>query len=584
MKNTDIKIAKNPKKIFSFFLLRWPELLVITITGIRYNVGRLANPIFLGRLIDGVGSENSTRQSIGVLLIIYLSAILLIQAARALKRYYVRRFAFESIASRRACIFNTLRHKTTTELEKEDIGVLSSKRMGDVSKAVEGMRKVTTEIFDTVVLFFVYIVYLFLFDSKITLLSLISIAFAVLASFLFRKIIYKSSDKARKESSTLNQLTYDDSDNALLYRIYGMDQQNEEDFDKQLSHYEKASRRAQILSDIALPISQRIGLFGLFPLRYLGTSYVRQSKELPSYVIGTSEGYWTIGVFTTYLETFILLSKKACHTAKLFSARESGLASYHRIQPLRKKTSPYGKADVVHSPIVLAFKGFTLKSEDKIRIKNLNLTLKDGEKIGITGPIASGKTLLRKAILKEVPYEGSLTINGTEVSDRSREQLSSFLIYMGHQANLFTDTIKNNIAFGEDKDVLPYLEKVDFMEDRKDRKEKENTIVGNRGIKLSGGQQERLSLARTFYHQKKIRILDDPFNRVDLYTENIILEKLREERKDSLILLISHRLDNFNQRDKILLLHGDGEVEIGNAEDRKKSSLYCSLSRKENKK
>lgn len=580
MKNATIKIPKNPEKLSSFFCLRWAVLVLITITGIRYNVGMLANPIFLGRLIDGIESKDSTRKSIGFLLISYVSAILLIQLARALKRYYVRRFAFETIASRRACIFNTLRHKTTKELEKEDIGILSSKRMGDVSKAVEGRRKVTTEIFDTVVLFFVYIVYLFLFDYKITLLSLISIVFAVLASFLFRKIIYKASDKSRKENAILNQLTYDYSDNALLYRIYGRDKKNEENYDKQLCFYERASRKAQVLSDVALPISQRIGLLGLLPLRYRGTGYVRQSKTLPPYVIGTSENYWTIGVFTTYLETFVLLSKKACHTAKLFSSRESGLASYRRIIPLRKKITPYTEIDAQKGSVVLSFKDFTLKSEDKIRIKNLNLTLKDGEKLGITGPIASGKTLLRKAILKEIPYDGSLTINGKEVSRRTREELSSYLVYRGHQANLFTDTIQNNIAFGDDKDVMPYLKKVDFMEDRNMRNEKENTIVGNRGIKLSGGQQERLSLARAFYHQKKIRILDDPFNRVDLSTENTILKNLEKERSASLVLLISHRLDNFSQMDKILLLHGDGEYEIGKEEDRKNSSLYCSLKQK----
>lgn len=576
----EIKTAADPTKLSSFFLLRWPVLVLITVSGIIYNVGRLANPIFLGRLIDGVESKESTRKSILALLAVYLLAIFLIQAARAFKRYFVRRFAFETIASMRSGIFDVLRHKSEKELEKEDIGVLSSKRRGDVSKAVEGRRKVTTEIFDTVVLFFVYIVYLFLFDYKITSLSLISIAFAVLASFLFRKVIYKTSNLSRKENALLNKRNYDLADNALLYRIYGRDEQNEDAYDKQLSNYERASRKAQVLSDIALPVAQRVGLIGLLPLRYRGTKYVVEGKSLPSYVIGRSENYWTVGVFTTYLETFVLLSKKACHTAKLFSSRESGLASYRRIIPLRKKTIPFASCEKEEGSVTLEFKNFTLKSEDKIRIKDLNLSLKDGELIGITGPIASGKTLRRKALLKEVPYEGSVRINGKEIRDRKREELSSYLVYRGHQPNLFTDTIKNNISFGEDKDVLPYLEKVDFREDRKDRKEKENTIIGNRGIKLSGGQQERISLARTFYHQKKIRILDDPFNRVDLSTENIILSNLKDDRSHSLILLISHRLDNFNGMDKILLLHGDGEIEMGKEEERKSSLLYAALKQK----
>ena len=79
MKNATIKIPKNPEKLSSFFCLRWAVLVLIAITGIRYNVGMLANPIFLGRLIDGIESKDSTRKSIGFLLISYVSAILLIQ-------------------------------------------------------------------------------------------------------------------------------------------------------------------------------------------------------------------------------------------------------------------------------------------------------------------------------------------------------------------------------------------------------------------------------------------------------------------------------------------------------------------------
>ena len=572
-----IKEPKNPKNISSYFLLRVPLLILVTITGIVYNVGRLANPIFLGRLVDVVALKDSKASSAFLLLGVYLSVILLVQTARALKRYFVRRFAYETIASRRSGIFSALRQKSLPELSKRDIGSLSSKRRGDVAKAVEGRRKVTTEIFDTIVLFLVYIIYLFLFDVRITSFSLLPVFFAVLASFLFRKAIYLTSEKARRDNSLLSQRTYEDCDKALLYRIYGREKENDRSYLQALSSYEKSSRLSQILTDISLPLTQGIALIGLLPLRRMGTDYVRTGKSLPSFALGRSENVWTVGVFTTYLDTFVLLSTKACHTSRLFSSRESGLVSYRRIVPLREETTSFKSSSAYQGHVVLSFSHFSLSGENKVLVKDLNLTLHDGEKVGICGPIASGKSLFFKARRKEADYEGSLTINGKEVRDLSREELASYLVYRGHKPDLFTDSIENNIALGEKKGVRPYLEKVDFLSDLNERKEKEKTIIGNRGIKLSGGQQQRLSLARTLYHQKRIRVLDDPFSRVDLSTEDIILENRKKERESSLVLISSHRLSNFARRDEILLFDGKGNVQVGNEKELRSSQLYQNL-------
>ena len=102
--------------------------------------------------------------------------------------------------------------------------------------------------------------------------------------------------------------------------------------------------------------------------------------------------------------------------------------------------------------------------------------------------------------------------------------------------------------------------------------------MGNEGVKLSGGQQERLALARTLYQKKSLIILDDPFASVDPKTEQEILSHLRESCGDSLVLLISHRLSSFKDLDNIILLKGDGTYETGKeSELLEKSSLYQTL-------
>jgi ATP-binding cassette subfamily B multidrug efflux pump len=164
------------------------------------------------------------------------------------------------------------------------------------------------------------------------------------------------------------------------------------------------------------------------------------------------------------------------------------------------------------------------------------------------------------------------------VKEYSANEIAGTFLYMPHKNELFTDTIHNNIALGEEKAVLPYLQDVSFGEDLKSMAEGEETIVGNEGVKLSGGQQERLALARSLYHRKSLLILDDPFASVDPKTEQEIVSRLRSECGDSLVLLISHRLTSFKDLDQVVLFHGDGHYEIGKESDLlAHSSLYQTL-------
>jgi ATP-binding cassette subfamily B multidrug efflux pump len=174
---------------------------------------------------------------------------------------------------------------------------------------------------------------------------------------------------------------------------------------------------------------------------------------------------------------------------------------------------------------------------------------------------------------------------GKEVKDYAPNEVAGTFVYMPHHNELFTDTIKNNIALGESKDVLPYLQDVSFSEDLASMPDKEDTIVGNEGVKLSGGQQERLALARSLYHRKSLLILDDPFASVDPKTEQEIIAHLREECGDSLVLLISHRLTSFKDLDNIIVLHGDGRYEVGKEKELlAHSELYQTLYALQNEK
>ena len=171
-----------------------------------------------------------------------------------------------------------------------------------------------------------------------------------------------------------------------------------------------------------------------------------------------------------------------------------------------------------------------------------------------------------------------MTIDNKELRDYSEFERSKVISYLGHDAHLISDTIYNNITLGKKGDISHVLKMVCFDEDLKYMERGLDTLVGNGGIRLSGGQQSRIALARALYHKNKILILDDPFSAVDMNTEKIIIKNLRNNYKDNLILLISHRLSIFKYLNKIILINENKNLEYGNHENLlRTSNLYKEL-------
>lgn len=568
------KTIKKPKELFSYWLAEWPLGLAIALTGLLYNGGMLVSPYFEGRLVDAI-EGGASYSDVLLLLGIFILSMGIVLTSRALKRYTVRRFANNTSVSMRKILENNLLHGRFGE---KDVGTTLSKLIGDVDLVVEGMRKLTTELFDTVLMFVFYIAYLLLYDWELTLYALIPVFLAILLSFLLRHAIYKANSEARKTAGSLSHYTYDSFDNAMTYRLYGRDQAHEREYDALLGEYEKKNVRAQVLTDTMVPLSNLVALLGLIPIFLIVPSKIVLSAPLSFAIPDLMTSYWTLGALTSYLTTFVLMASKASKTAKLFGSIEKGLASWKRIKPLIEPYEPYPESKVLAEDPELVLKDFSLKIDSKTLIGPLNLVAKKGQIIGLTGVVASGKSAFVSALNGKLPYEGSALLFGKELRDYTPEERAGTLLTMPHQNELFTSTIEENIAYGDSKSVQPFLKDVSFSEDMKDMPLQEKTMVGNEGLKLSGGQQERLALARSLYHIKPLLILDDPFASVDPKTEKAILGQLRERSKDSLVLLISHRLSAFKDLDQVVVFLPGESPEVGTEQELlAKSATYRSL-------
>ncbi|MDD2494949.1 MAG: ABC transporter ATP-binding protein [Tissierellia bacterium] len=568
MSRLNIKPMKDPDKIINYWKKEKFVVACIVLFGLGYNILMVLGPIYQGKLIDSL--VNKDFNSILLISAEFIFIIGIVQLFRYFKRFYIRRFANSTSATMRLMVYNNIMHKTAEELDNENAGNLMTRAVSDVDLCVEGMRKFTTEIFDTGVMMLTYFIFMLIYDVKITILSIMFIPFAYLLAEKLKVIIYKYTNAYRVKSSEVADMTLSTIDNALLYRISGVEHINRKNFNKELEDLQNKSIKANILGNSMQPIYNIITMLGIIAVIYFGGNKVL-------------DGIWTIGTFSAFITLFTDIARKASKASKLMNSVQKSQVSWKRIKPYLTEYKEKNKiidgfdkdTNEVLSINNLSFK---YPSSDKYIIENINLNGMSGEIIGVTGPIASGKSSLGVSLLGLYPYKGSIKINNKELKYYNDYKKSMMISYLGHKPQLLSDSIYNNITLGNKKDITQVLKDVCFEEDLKNMEQGVHTLVGSGGIRLSGGQQARIALARTLLNKNKIIILDDPFSAVDMKTEEKIIENLRKNYKDSLIILISHRLTIFEKLNKILIFHNDKTVEYGTHDELMKTSkLYESI-------
>lgn len=567
MPKIKIEPMKQPDKIINYWRKEKFVVACIIIFGLSCNSTVILGPIYQGKLIDSIVSEDKL-SSVVILAITYVGLIATVQLLRYFKRFYIRRFANSTSATMRLMIYNNIMHKSTSELDNENMGNLMTRAISDVDLCVEGMRKFTTEVFDTGVLMLSYLISMLVYDVKITIISIFFIPIAMLLAKKLKSIIYKYSIAYRKKSSEVADITYDAIENSMLYRVNGMESQNRVRYNDDLEDLQNKAIKANILENSMQPIYNVIAMLGIIMVIYLGGTKV-------------INGGWTVGVFSTYITMFTAMSSKASKAAKLFNSVQKSQVSWKRIKPyLTEYQSKDTTSNINKNNTTLSVENLSFNyGEGKENIiENISFEGNQGEIIGVTGAIASGKSTFGVSLLGLYSYLGSIKIDGKELREYSEYERSQMISYLGHKPQLFSDTIYNNITLGGKQDITSVLEDVCFDTDLAVMPNGQNTLVGNSGIRLSGGQQARIALARALYNKNKIIILDDPFSAVDMKTEEKIIENIKNNYKDSLIILISHRLAIFNRINKIILLNNERTVDYGtHSELMEKSKVYSTI-------
>ena len=550
--------AFQPDSIAAYFRLEWLPLTLITLSGLAYNVGLLAGPWFEGRLaqcLADILGGNETAAAMTALAAGYILVTLLVQAARFIKRFYVRRFANNINRRMKGVLYANLVRQSRGALEKQGAGELMTKAISDVDDCAEGIRKFTTEVFDTGVALAGYIVMLFAYDRHLALLCMIFPPISYICAEKMKKPVQRAGAAYKKAAAALSAATLDRAKNAVTYRVCGCEDAQEARYEAALDGYEQAAVRANVWQAALPPLYLAASNLSVLFILWFGAKNV----------LGTGWRAWDIAAFTTFLSCFMKTAVKSSTAAKLFNAVQRAEVSWKRIKPMMKTPRALEPLAIPAAQRV-EVSGLSFCYDGGAPIfEGVSFSAQPGDIIGVTGPVACGKSTLGRVFLGERPYGGSVRIGGRELSELSPREAASTVGYLGHDPELWNDTVEENVLCGEAGDAMRFLALTALDGEVRAMEQGLQTVVGSGGVRLSGGQVQRLALARTLAHPRPVLVLDDPFSALDRRTEDEVFARLKACAQDRVVILISHRLYHFPELRQIVFMQG-GKADVGTHE------------------
>jgi ATP-binding cassette subfamily B protein len=532
-----------------------------TLACIGTNIAAVQGPQILKKAIDELES-GVTRDRIvflaGVFIAIYLVKGVFLYTQRWILIGISREIEFD------------LRNDLFRQLERQDANFYQEYRTGDIMarmtndlNAVRMLLGPALMYSANTIFFTVGALYFLLRISP--WLTLVAWAPMPLASILvqyFGRKIHDKFEKIQESFSDISAQAQENYSGARLVRAFGREQ-------SQINLFEKANRQY---------INRAQGLVQLMGMLWPTLEFILGISMIITLLVGGHEvvaHHITPGEFVAFNTYMILLIWPIIAVGWVVNIFQRGTASVTRIDDLLNAKP--GIDDSAADPAIskdtifrgdIEFRNLSFSYGDTPILRNVSLNIPAGSSLAIVGPTGSGKSTLVNLIarLYDAP-DGTLLIDGRPIREYPLEVLRRNMGIVPQETFLFSETIRENLAFGVQKataeDLLEAAEAAHIRREFEEFPQGFETMVGERGMTLSGGQKQRSAIARALLRRPAILILDDALASVDTYTEERILGGLRTYTATATTILISHRVSTVRNADQIAVLDRGRIVEVG---------------------
>ena len=567
------------KYINRYYLKNAPVLLLglaalLTVDYIQLLIPRLyrlvINGVNLGQVVvDGQTVAFGKEVLFQHICLPMIYIIILMVLGRFLWRVCFFGSAVRVTANLRERMFDHSRQLSQQYYQVNKVGNLMSLYTNDLDTIQECFGDGVLMFFDALTLGLLALYKMWNMDHQLTLLALIPALLMLAIGTVMGKTMTKTWEKRQQAFSDLSDFAQENFSGIAVIKAFVKEL-------KELIAFRKLNKENEKINVEYTRISVLLEIM----VTLLVESVICVILGFGGYLVYV--GQFNAGQLVEYIGYFEAIVWPIMAVAMLIEKSSRGKASLNRITelldaPIDVADRP-GVPDLANVQGGVEFRNLTFRYPDGEFdvLKNISFTIQPGERVGIVGKTGAGKTALVDLLLRtyNVP-DGTLFVDGKDVNTVSIHSVRNACAYVPQDNFLFSDTIAHNIGFGVDDATREDIDRAAALADVRDNivdfKDGYETVLGERGVNVSGGQTQRISIARALLKNAPILILDDSVSAVDTRTEKIILDNLKASRAGKTTLLIAHRISTVEGLDKIIFLE-DGRVEAVGPHD----SLYAS--------
>ncbi len=498
-----------------------------------------------------------------------------------------RYFAMFFLAPVRNGVVKDLRNSMHKKVMELPVAYYSDERKGDImARLTSDAQEIEWSVMSsleatfreplTIILFLATMIFI---SPQLTLFVLILLPLTALLITRIGKSLKRTSVKSKERLGFLLSIIEETLSGLRVIKAFNAEQSVQEKFESQNRKYTITMNRMYRKTDLSSPMSEFLGACVLVVVMYFGGQLVLSADNSLS-----------AAMFITYIAIFSQMIPPAKAFTNAFYNIQKGIASAERINKILDasnditdlpdaKTISELKESVKYENVCFSYR----KGDSGYVLKNINLEIQKGKTIALVGQSGSGKTTLADMLPRFYdPTEGVVKIDDIPLRELKISSVRSLIGFVSQESILFNDTVAANIAFGLNDVSMSDIEQAakianahDFIMEMPQGYE---TNIGDRGGKMSGGQRQRMSIARAVLKNPPILILDEATSALDTESERLVQDALQKLMTNRTTLVIAHRLSTIQHADEIIVLNKGTIEERGTHEELiRKNGLYKKL-------
>lgn len=554
-KIVDINVFKD---LIKFYKIEYKKLymlmFVVVISGILQAVVPLSIKLLTDDFITKQNLKGFIIAGIGFFSLVIISTL-------AIYSFYVFGGKLEYQVSKeiRKSVFERIEKFSLTNIKKYEIGELISRLTSDVQKLSEVFSWGVIDACHSMIVLLISISIMLYLSYTLTLMLFLILPAIYIVTVIFQKNILKFQRKVRDYNSKIIRSYTESLSYIKTIKALGIEDKKKKEFKAYNEKYRKYNLLSILISAIFVPTVMFVASIGVgFAFNFSSISVMRNVM--------------TYGAFLSFLTYSFQIFEPFKMLAQIFTDLKSAQASAERVFQIL-----YEEDEILEEEESdLDFEGnikfenvsFHYFDDDKLILKDFNFEIKNGESVAFIGSTGSGKSTIVNLICKFYnPTSGGIYLDGINYRNIDKTCLYNNLGYVLQQPQLFSISIKENIKFGNenatDEEILKVCNLLGIDEFISKLPNGIDTVIGETGYNISGGQKQLISFARALIKNPKLLVLDEATSSIDTETEKIIQNKMKDILKGKTSIIVAHRLSTIKHCDKIVLIENGNILEQG---------------------